>query len=221
MKRLANYIIYFLSLVLSPPQCTACKEFLAERVPLCDACEALILPIVSVKMYVNKQYTLTVHALANYQDPLRSLILSKNYGSRVGSSQLAQLIIKRLDSRVIAPCDYIIPIPLHWTRYAKRGFNQADIIATALAGAYNKKVVYGIQRHKKTLFQTALSAVQRKENITRAFSIRQSDTRNFAGKHLVIVDDLMTTGATLQAAAQELIKLKPASITAIVAARVV
>ena len=215
-----NIIITWLCALLSPPQCAQCKIFMSERAPLCTSCESLIRPIISEKIHLTTSYTMTVHALADYQEPLRSLILAKNYGTRVGSTQLAQLIIKRLNASCIASCDYVVPIPLHWSRYAQRGFNQADIIATMIASTHNKKVAYVLKRHKKTLFQAALTALQRKENVAQSFSITHLAS-DYAGKHLVIIDDLMTTGATLQAAAKELIKLKPASITAIVAARVV
>ena len=214
-----NVIITWLCALLSPPQCAQCKIFISERDPLCASCESLIRPVTSIKIPLTARYSMTVHALADYQEPLRSLILAKNYGTRVGCSQLAQLIIKRLNISCIESCDYFVPVPLHWSRYAQRGFNQADIIATMMATAHHKKVAYVLKRHKKTLFQAALTALQRKENVAQSFSIKQ--LHDYEGKHLIIIDDLMTTGATLQAAAKELIKLKPASITAIVAARVV
>ena len=114
-----------------------------------------------------------------------------------------------------------VPIPLHWTRFAWRGYNQADEIAQVLAQKRGKPVVHLLQRIQRTRYQAELESPQRKENVKKAFTLRVADKNLYQDKHIILVDDLMTTGATLQAAAKELFKLKPASITAVVVCRVI
>ena len=114
----------------------------------------------------------------------------------------------------------IVPIPLHWTRYIARGYNQAFEIASVLALKSKKPVISCLRRVRKTEYQAVLSAEHRKKNIQMAFSVMKNP-EYIEGKHILLVDDLMTTGATLQEATKILLKYKPKKISVVVAARVV
>jgi ComF family protein len=181
---------------------------------------AQIVPIVSGIVHITEKHTLKVVAISDYKDPLRSLILSKNSSNIVASTQLGTLV---WEMTVISqlPVDYFIPVPLHWSRFAKRGFNQAHEIANVLAHKADKPVVNLLKRVRATQFQATLSVDDRATNLTDALVLKPCDQAAYQGKHLVLVDDLMTTGSTLKNAARQLLKLKPASLTAVVACRVV
>jgi len=115
-----------------------------------------------------------------------------------------------------------VPIPLHFTRFASRGFNQAQEIARVLSQKSDKNIAPILKRTKITKRQSKLTQEGRSENVKHAFSLRASDTiSQYTGKHLLLVDDLMTTGSTLTAAAKKLRELQPRAITAVVACRVV
>ena len=116
--------------------------------------------------------------------------------------------------------DYIIPIPLHWTRYAKRGYNQAEEMAYIISRHSAKPVAHLLKRSKRTPFQSLLPFEKRTQNVADAFKII-SENPMYVGKKFLIVDDVMTSGATLKAAVKQLRTLKPALITAVVACRVV
>ncbi len=116
--------------------------------------------------------------------------------------------------------DYIIPIPLHWTRYAWRGYNQAEEIAQVIAHKKEKPLVHLLQRVRRTAYQSYFKGEDRIKNVEGVFSLQESHTTPYKDKHLLLVDDVMTSGATLRQAAQAIGKLQPASITAIVVARV-
>jgi ComF family protein len=116
--------------------------------------------------------------------------------------------------------DYIVPIPLHWTRFIQRGYNQAEESAHTISSHARKPVVSLLKRVKWTRYQSSLTGAERKHNVADAFMLNVKQPEIYYNKHLLLVDDLMTTGVTLNQAARELVKLKPASITAIVAARV-
>ncbi len=213
-------LIHTLTTIIAPPVCAHCKIFLPERHILCQRCQISIRPIVSLDVPITQKHTLKVFALSDYQDPLKSLILAKRFSNITASTQLGKLMA---DMPVLQhiPIDCFVPIPLHWTRFAKRGFNQAQEIANVLARTTHKPVVNLLTRSKQTTLQLKLSRAERVQNLADAFSIAGGDLTAYHGKHLVLVDDVMTTGTTLQLSARQLLQLKPASLVAVVVCRVV
>ena len=159
-------------------------------------------------------------AVAAYDEPLKTLILAKSWSDILACSQLGQLMWEQTYFKHM-PCDYLVPIPLHWMRFAKRGYNQAVEIAQYIAQHKKVTVADIIARTHNTPFQSSLAYDKRLENVKHVFSVRADDSEKYYNKHIVLVDDLMTTGSTLVAAAKVLLPLKPASINALVACRVV
>jgi ComF family protein len=209
-------LIQATSQFIAPAYCAYCHAFLSDRAPLCQECLKGVLPIVSREISLSKTKLMRVYAISAYEDPLKSLILAKNYGSMLASKHLGMLITERIPLHRIA-CDMIVPIPLHWTRYAQRGFNQAEIIGDVVAKYLKKPTIPLIKRIRRTPLQVTLQATQRKDNVFNAFQVTHGCL--ITGKHIVLVDDLMTTGATLTSGAQALLPYNPASITAVVACR--
>ena len=166
---------------------------------------------------------MVVYSASSYDDPLKKLILKKHYGDAHASYQLGQIITSTLDLDFLKP-DIIIPVPLHWTRYAQRGFNQAEIIAKVVGKKINKPVYNLFKRSRKTQLQAELTLAQRIENIAHAFAIKsryhECVKELLAGKTILLVDDLYTTGATIKSMARELLPFKPAKIMVLVACRV-
>lgn len=225
LKTIKNNIarLYKLSIdhFIAPPFCAYCKKFLSQRMILCIDCYDTIAPIVSVQLTVTKTQGITVLAVSGYQEPLKTLILSKAWSDITACNQLAQLIWENTYFKH-RPCDYLIPVPLHWMRKAKRGYNQAEEIAQSLAHYRNAEVANIIARVKNTPFQSSLAFDKRLDNVKQAFILKSSiDKALYENKHLILVDDLMTTGSTLASCAKQLMQLKPASITAVVVSRVV
>lgn len=215
-KKFKNIISYS----ISPPFCEGCKDFIPKRSIFCNSCFNKINPIVSIKLAVTPQYSMQVFAISDYQEPLKSLILAKRRSNQLASVQLSELIWEMTNLKNIN-FDYLVPIPLHWARFAKRGFNQTEVIASALSVKSNKPVINILKRARYTSYQFSLSASERNENVKGAFVLNGENLINYAGSNLVLVDDLLTSGSTLISAAKELVKLKPASISAVVACRVV
>jgi len=206
--------------VIFPPYCVQCKQFLLHRDVFCGDCISKLHYIATVPLRVTKKWTVSVMAVTAYRQPLKRLILSKGWSDRIASYQLGQVIWERT-SLCNLHVDYFVPIPLYWRRFAWRGYNQAHEIAHYLAQKSGKRVAPILKRVKHTKFQSSCSGQGRVENVKDVFRLCAKSKDRVAGKHIILVDDLMTTGATLKAVARELIKLKPASITAVVACRVV
>ena len=206
--------------IISPPLCFFCRDFMDKRKVLCDNCLRHIFPIVSHTIEITKKYPVKVFAISDYKDPIRSLILSKGSSDIVTCRKLGQLIwdhtyIKHVEF------DFVVAIPLHIKRFASRGFNQAQEIANVIGAQNGKRVVNILNRNKNTVRQSDLSVEKRYNNVQNAFCLNIKNVDSYKGKNLLIVDDLMTTGSTIKAAARKLSQLKPKTITAVVACRVV
>lgn len=204
----------------APRHCAYCKLFLEHETILCPECTNRILPVVSTQISLTPTMSMKVYAMAQYQEPLQTLIRAKHWSQRVASYQLGTLLWQR-SSLLCSTVDYFVPIPLHWTRYAYRGFNQADIIAQILAQNSSKSCVSLLKRTRKTALQVQVPVTQRAQNVKNAFECTQVNPELYYQKNLMLVDDLMTSGATLHEAGKALLELKPASITALVVCRVV
>jgi ComF family protein len=118
---------------------------------------------------------------------------------------------------VLNACDCLVPVPLHRMRQMSRGFNQAEVIARRLSKHCGKRVVRPAVRLRNTETQTQLhSRAKREENLKDAFGL--VDEWSIRDRHVAIVDDVTTTGATLQSLARTLRFAEPARLSAIVVA---
>jgi ComF family protein len=203
-----------------PSLCAYCKSFLTKDTIFCNACTQKIFPIVSKEIDITKSFSIKVFAITDYKDPLKKLILAKGWSDSLASYQLGQLL---WEMTPLASIDYdvIVPIPLHWTRYAWRGFNQAEEIAKVIQKKKKVPLVNFLKRVKKTAFQSELVATMRAENVKEAFVLNNDHKNSYKNKHILLIDDLMTTGSTIRAAARVLLQLKPRKITVAVICRVI
>jgi ComF family protein len=138
----------------------------------------------------------------------------KYQGRRSIASELSALM--RLHGQaVLAGADFVVPVPLHWRRRWRRGFNQAADLARAL-GLPVRQVLC---RCRRTLPQADLPAGQRHLNVRRAFRVRHPSL--VANASIVLIDDVRTTGATLEACGRALRGAGAREVRALTAARVV
>lgn len=206
--------------LVAPPFCAYCKKFLNKRDVFCIDCYQLLEPVVSRAVPISTQLTMHVMAVGIYREPLKSIILAKAWSDIVACKQLGSLIWDHTYFRNI-PCDFLVPIPLHWLRFARRGYNQAEEIARELGVQRKVPIAPLLKRIRHTPFQSSLIYTQRAANVKSVFALKEINSASYQGKHIVLVDDLMTTGATLVSAAKVLLPLKPASIHAVVVARAI
>lgn len=115
------------------------------------------------------------------------------------------------------PIDALVPVPLHPARQREREFNQAEAIAELLSRRTGIPVQRAIRRVRYTTTQTRLDRDERSENLREAFSVRQPAA--VQGRHLIIVDDVFTTGSTIEECARILAEAGAASIRAVTIAR--
>lgn len=215
LHRLRTLIVW----IATPAHCYACKTLLSAHALLCNQCRSGITPVVSTTIEVTSTNKVTVHALSTYDDPLSTLIRAKNYHDYIASVYIGKLMAEYAGLAALE-CDYIVPVPLHWTRRMWRGFNQAEVIAHELAKVINKPVLCAVYRKKRTVFQATLSRFARAKNVESSFGVTSSADQ-LQDKKILIVDDLMTSGATIKALSKALLVVRPVRVIAFVAARVV
>ena len=134
------------------------------------------------------------HAPFTYQGEMRYLITTLKFGSQTKNARLlGQLLAKYLNENAQMP-ELIIPVPLHKIRYRERGFNQTFEIAKTISTVLNTPLnTTSCFRTLDTAHQMALNAQQRQTNMKNAFSV----VKPIKAQHVVLFDDVMTTGSTL------------------------
>ena len=132
---------------------------------------------------------------AGYKDITRRLKYHADIG--IGKYFAGMLAREMEASGIYSSVDAVIPVPLHWTRQWSRGYNQAEVIARVLADRFGIPVLEGVlYRRRRTRTQTRLSIGNKAANVSGAFKVRKrNDLSGFS--HILIVDDVFTTGATL------------------------
>ena len=132
---------------------------------------------------------------------------------------LAEWLAETLDDeRILAHSfDYLVPVPLHAARMREREFNQAAVLARLVAERHGERVLHALRRVRYTTTQTRLDREERMQNLRNAFRVRHP--RRVAGSHLILVDDVFTTGSTVDECARVLKESGAASVRVITVAR--
>jgi ComF family protein len=157
-----------------------------------------------------------IRAAGVYDGTLRAAIHALKYdGRRSLARPLAALMLTHAGD-VLTGADAVVPVPLHPSRHRSRGFNQA----TDLARPLGPPLVHALRRRRATTPQADLPAALRHANVREAFAATRA-LRRWRGATLVLVDDVSTTGATLDACASVLLEAGAGEVRAITAARAV
>ncbi len=122
---------------------------------------------------------------------------------------------------LLAEADALVPVPLHWRRLWARRFNQSAMLAAAVSAESGVPVTTGIlKRVKATAQQVGLSRPQRAANVQGAFRVTADGKAAVRGRRLVLVDDVLTSGATVEGCARALLRAGAANVDVLVFARV-
>ena len=153
--------------------------------------------------------------LGPYEFPLKTLILRVKYEGRV---EVAPVLGRLLAERVALASwadrvDLVVPVPLHWGRRFDRGFNQSEILARAVASVVPGRLARRLTRIRPTPHQARLSAKERQRNVRGAFRVRWWP-RDVAGRRVLLVDDVMTSGTTIAECTKVLRKAGAAEVYA-------
>ncbi|HTQ83437.1 MAG TPA: ComF family protein [Pseudolabrys sp.] len=225
-----------------PPLCPSCREPLGDGIGLCASCWSklsFIEPPYCARLGIPFLYDpgpglLSMEAIANppaydraraavrYDDVARALVHRFKYGDRLDLAPLMGRWMARAGGELLANADALIPVPLHWRRLWARRFNQSAALAGAIGQASGVPVLHSaLKRVRATAQQVGLSKPQRAENVQGAFSVPAGEKGLVAGRRLVLIDDVLTSGATVDSCARALLRAGAAHVDVLAFARVV
>lgn len=201
--------------------CAACAADLPWQGPACRRC-ALPLPVAGIcGACVQAPPPLdAVHAVFDYRFPLDRLLPRLKFHEDLASGRVLARCMAERCAALPRP-DALVPIPLHWRRLQQRGYDQALELATPLARELGMRLRGDVlHRHRTTSAQSRLGAGARRRNLRAAFALAPAPAADPLPAHVALVDDVMTTGATLHAAALALRRGGVTRVDAWICARV-
>jgi len=228
--------------VALPPLCPSCREPLGDGLGLCAACWAklsLIEPpfcprlgipfafepgpgVLSMEAIADPPAYQRARAAVRYDDVARALIHAYKYGDRLDLAPLIGGWMARAGRELLAEADALIPVPLHWRRLWARRFNQSATLARAISEAAGVPVIDdALQRVRPTAQQVGLSKSARAENVQGAFRDAADGKAKVTGRRLILIDDVLTSGATSDTCARALLRAGAKQVDVLVFARVV
>jgi ComF family protein len=186
--------------LLFPPQCGNCGRV---DIGWCDTCTTLLSNVALSPQHITLADKITTISSGLHTDMLRNALHNLKY---LNQRQLAPLLATRLADifeHIPQKPDFITCVPMHPKKRAQRGYNQADLIAEPFARLVNIPYLPdALIRTRETISQVGLSGQQRHENMQDVFKVHSEQIR---GKIGLIVDDVLTTGATLKECATALL----------------
>ncbi len=157
-----------------------------------------------------------VYSFGAYEGVLRKLIhVFKFEGIRTLQRPLGALLAQALPRE--SGFDAVVPMPLHWRRRWERGFNQSELLAREIARRWSVPVCALVRRKKATAPQAGLTGAERRKNVQGAFAVKKD--AGLQGMRLLLLDDVLTTGATASACARQLKRAGAAHVTFLALAR--
>lgn len=161
-------------------------------------------------------------AVLRYDDASRRLVLGFKHADRTEAAATFAAWMARAAPQLVAESAVIAPVPLHWRRLFGRRYNQSALLSQALAAQSRRPGLPDLLvRRRATPSQGRLSAAQRRRNVAGAFAVRAGHGEVLRGRRLLLVDDVMTTGATVRACARAALAAGAEAVDVVVLARAV
>jgi ComF family protein len=224
-----------------PTLCVACREPVAG-VGVCADCWAKLsfiappfcprlgIPFVydpgpgllSMEAIADPPAYARARAAVRYDDVARTLVHALKYHDRTDLAPAMGRWMARAGDELLGEADVLVPVPLHWRRGWSRRYNQSGALARAIEKQSGVPVARDVLRRiRPTQQQIGLSRSQRAMNVQGAFKVSAEKAHQIHGRRVVLVDDVLTSGATTDACARALLRARAAQVDVLVFARVV
>jgi ComF family protein len=224
-----------------PQLCAACREPV-EGEGLCAACWSKLsfiaqpccprlgIPfpsdpgpgVLSMEAIADPPAYERARAAVRFDEISRTLVHALKYGDRLDLAPTMGRWMANAGRELLAEADALVPVPLHWRRQWGRRFNQSALLAEVISKRSGVRVVHtALKRVKATAQQVGLARSERAANVQGAFKVRAQGDGAVKARRLVLVDDVLTTGATLEACTRALLRAGAAQVDVLVFARVV
>ncbi len=228
--------------IVYPPACIACGRAVGTPHGLCPECWAglrfierpfcerlgtpfavdLGLSLVSPAAIADPPVYARARAVARYDETARTLVQRLKYADRLDTARALGVMLARAGTELARDCDVIVPVPLHRTRLWRRRFNQSMELARPLSEISGKPLDPALLlRVKRTAPQVGLTKSQRGANLQGAFRVPPEARAQLEGRRVLLVDDVVTTGATANAASRALLRGGALAVDLLSFARVV
>ncbi len=223
-----------------PPQCLNCETLVPAHGTLCLSCWKQV-PFIAAPMcaccglpfeYSLGEGTLCGECLKElppyakarsvflYNEHSRALVTKLKFNDQLHLASVYGPWLAKAAGDMLKTCEIIVPVPLSWRRFVGRRYNQAVLLAQALSKKTGFAVLPdALSRTRHTPPQTGLSRAQREKNVSGAFTINGRYKKAIAGKTVLLIDDVMTTGSTLSACARVLLKAGAKEVNVLTLAR--
>jgi ComF family protein len=208
--------------------CAACWAKLSFIAP--PFCPRLGIPFVydpgpellSMEAIANPPAYQRARAAVRYDDVARTLVHSLKYQDRTDLAPAMGRWMARAGKELLEEADVLVPVPLHWRRGWSRRYNQSGALARVISRQSGVKLASeALRRIRATEQQIGLSRPQRASNVQGAFKVAADRMADIRGRRVVLIDDVLTSGATTDACARALLRAKAAQVDVLVFARVV
>ena len=228
--------------IVLPPLCLQCRMPIDRHGELCPSCwsridfivapycdrlgvplpYALDGPLISAAAVADPPDYDRARAAACYRGGMRDLVHGLKFRDRHEGLDLFARWLVRTGQDFLGDADLLVPVPLYRLRLWSRRFNQSALLADRVAALTGLSIdPFALARTRATRQQVGLSIAQRRKNVAGAFAVPQSKSSDVRGRHIVLVDDVITTGATANACAKALKRAGAAQIDVLALARVV
>ncbi|ABD86095.1 ComF family protein [Rhodopseudomonas palustris] len=208
--------------------CAACWSQLSFIAP--PYCERLGIPfvydpgpgILSMQAIADPPAYARARAAVRYDEVARTLVHALKFHDRVDLAPTMGRWMAQAGAPLLQDADLLVPVPLHWRRGFSRRYNQSGALARAISRQANVPVSRdALRRVRATAHQIGLSKSERAANVQGAFRVPSENKATVQGRRIVLVDDVLTSGATVDACARALLRARAASVDVLVFARVV
>jgi ComF family protein len=238
LKRMGNGALD----ALYPPLCVACNTITNEAASLCPACwrdmpfitrpfcERLGSPfavdiggsLLSPAAIADPPVFRFARAVALHKGAAQDMVHKLKYGDRQELAKAMARMMASAGGELTSTAQVIVPVPMHWTRLVHRRFNQAAVLARVLAAQVGLPLESeALMRRKRTPTQVRLTKAERQQNLQGAFAVRPEARHLISGRRVLLIDDVVTTGSTANAAASVLLRAGATEVNILSFTRVV